>query len=72
MQEFCPYCAGLIPSKQSNFCSDCSHQLRELSPEDAAMVAPEIERQKPIPVVVKIAPKRHKVKGKWYADYFKS
>lgn len=72
MQEFCPYCAGLIPSKQSNFCSDCGHQLRELSPEDAALVAPEYLRRIPMPVKVKVAPKRQKINGEWYADHVKS
>lgn len=72
MQKICPYCGGVIFSKQSNFCSDCGHQLRELSPEDAAMVVPETERQKPMLVAMKIMPKRQKLNGKWYVHYFKS
>lgn len=54
MQEFCPYCGGAISSKEANFCVDCGRQLRELSPEDAAMVPPEDQRNIPMLVVEKV------------------
>lgn len=56
MQKYCPYCGGTIISEESNFCADCGQQLRELSPEDAAIVPPEDQRQIPMPVVMKVVP----------------
>jgi len=47
---YCLYCGGAIISEESNFCSDCGCQLRELSPEDAALVPPEDQRRIPMPV----------------------
>lgn len=58
MPGICPYCGGAIFSEEANFCSDCGHQLRELSPEDAALVPPEEQRQIPMPVVMKVVPKQ--------------
>ena len=50
MLSRCPYCGEQVVSEASNFCASCGQQLRELSPEDAAVAAPEEERWKPMPV----------------------
>ena len=46
----CPFCGDSIVSARSNFSASCGCQLRELSPEDAAIAAPEAERWMPKPV----------------------
>lgn len=50
MKGHCPYCGDPILSNLSNFCTKCGLQLREISPEDAVLIASEEERQKPMPV----------------------
>lgn len=47
----CPKCGATALSEWSNFCHECREQLRELSPEIAAIVRPEEKRWKPMPVV---------------------
>lgn len=54
MTGHCPYCGNAILSKHSNFCFECGRQLREIPPEDAAVIAPEEERHKPMPVREKV------------------
>ena len=54
MTGHCPYCGNAILSKHSNFCFECGRQLREIPLEDAAVIAPEEERHKPMPVREKV------------------
>lgn len=52
----CPFCGDSIVSARSNFCASCGRQLRELSPEDATIAAPEAERWTPMPVATLSVP----------------
>lgn len=54
MEKNCPFCGEAIIREQSNFCASCGKQIRELSPEDAALVPPEHIRLQPMPVVKKV------------------
>ena len=48
----CPCCGNEILSEWSNFCAYCGKQLHEIPAEDAKYIAPENERNKPMPVKV--------------------